>query len=368
MSLLIRNVASRSEERDFLTLPRTVYREDPYWIPQLHAEVRRALDSARNPYYRTAIVERFVAYRDGVPVARMSCVVNHRYFTPGKGYPALFGFFESMHDPEAVRMLFAAGRSWSAARGAMSLIGPFNPHHYGELGIQLDGFDTLPSFFQTHHRPYYAALLESTGCVQIHSVHTGRNPDIKRFLERRGKSSAPEHGFRVRFLNMNDLSADLDRIRQVFNAAFAPNPFFLPLSLDEYLYSAASLRYVTRPELNVIVEHSGEPVGALQCVLDINPLLLPMRSGRARPWDMARFLVRRRHLRRLIVFAVGIKPAWQRTRVHALLYNALSDMARNYDELESTWMSPDNMMALHAAERFGLTPDKHFALYETRFS
>ncbi len=363
MSLVVRRVQCPAEFRQFLKLPSIVYGEDPFWIPQLTNEVRRSLDAARNPYYTEASLGVFLAYRDGSPVSRVTAVVNHRYGRAGAGTPALFGFFESTDDPAAVSALFRSVGAWSAAKGATSLHGPFHPHHYSEIGLQISGFDSLPSFFQTHHPAYYERLLTAAGFSRERVLHTRRNAAIRPYVERKRKIFAGENGLRMRTIDPGDLPNDLERIRIVFNDAFSGNCYFLPLSREEYLYSARSLMHITRPDLNIIVEHGKEPVGVLQCVLDVNPLIAPARSGRMMPWDMGRYLIGRRKVRRLIVFAVGIRKRWQRSRVYALLCNALTDMAMNFDELETTWMSPDNPVALNAAERFGMVPDKEFAMY-----
>ena len=38
--------------KDFLELPKRIYRRNPYWVAPLTAEVKRSLDHERNPYFR----------------------------------------------------------------------------------------------------------------------------------------------------------------------------------------------------------------------------------------------------------------------------------------------------------------------------
>ena len=364
MAVSVIRVSTRSDLNDFLSLAPRIYREDPCWVPSLSREIRRSLDVKQNPYYTDASCALFLARRDEETVSRVVALVNHKYRREDGSMRALFGFFESTEDAQAVRELFRVAGRWCTSRGATAMVGPFHPHHYSELGIQLSGFDMLPSFFQTHHRPYYAPLLLQAGFRRDHTVHTRRNPDIRAFLGKKGRTAAREGGFRARRLDPHDMKNELERIRIVFNDAFSGNPYFLPLSRAEYHFSAASLGFVTRPDLNVIVERGSEPVGVLQCVLDINPLVAPMRSGKPTPWDVARFLAQRRKISRVIVFAVGIRKRWHGSRVHPLLDTALAEIAMGFSELESTWMSPENTLAIQAAERFGMLPDKEFGMYE----
>ncbi len=363
MAYDVRIVTSSSGWRDFLSLPRRLYRNDPVWVPSLDREVRRTLADAKNPYFRSAHLGVFLCYRDGQAVARTTAVIHPAYACEDGRMPALFGYFESEDDPGAVQALFHVAGEWCALRGATDLHGPFHPHHYSELGLQMAGFSSPVTLFQTHHPEFYRGLLEEAGFSIERIIHTRRNPDIRSWLAQHPAPTVSAPGLRVRPVDLSHLPEELDRIREVYNDAFADNCYFLPVSRDEYLYSADGLRLVTRPELNVIVEHGAEPVGVLQCMLDVNPLLQPMRTGRVTPLGLVRFLTGRARIRRLVVYAVGIKKKWQRGRVHALLFAALHRMAHDFDELETTWTSPDNPLALHAAARFGMMEDKHFGIF-----
>jgi hypothetical protein len=117
----------------------------------------------------------------------------------------------------------------------------------------------------------------------------------------------------------------------------------------------------------VIVEHHGEAVAVLMFVLDINPLLQRLQ-GRVGPIKYLRFLHEKKHIRKLIVYAVGIKRSYQRTRVFSLLLSEAVRIASKYESLETTWMTEDNVLAMKAAERLGMRPDKQFGIYEMRLS
>ncbi len=170
-------------------------------------------------------------------------------------------------------------------------------------------------------------------------------------------------GFSARHADPRNAAAELERIRQVFNDGFADNWRFLPVSREEYAFSAKGLFHITRPDLITLVEHEGEPVGALLFVLDVNPQLRRLR-GRAGPVGALRFLWQRRSVRDLIVYAVGVKRAYRSTHAYRLLLEAACATAARCRTLTTTWMSDDNAPALRAAERLGLEPYKEFTVYQ----
>ncbi len=343
-----------------------MYEGDQNWVAPLGSEVRRTLDPDRNPYFANATLQPFLCYRDGAIVARLVVVINRLHEKTFGTRTAFFGFFECVNDAGAARALFERAESYCRALDVHHLEGPFNPNHYSELGLLIDAFDKPVSFFQTYNPPYYARLLEDLGYHQSTTLLTSRTENVKAYAEsycgQALTGEAPE-GYAVRHFNMQRRDEELEHLRDIFNDAFSENWHYLPLSADEYRFSAKFLHLVTEPELITIVEHEGQPVGVLMCVLDINPLLHAMH-GKPGPVTYLRFLQNRKRVKNLIVYAVGIRKSHRHTTVGRLLFTAMVQTALDYETLETTWMSPSNRLALRTAERLGMTPYKHFAIYD----
>jgi hypothetical protein len=361
-----RRVVDRRTMNDFLALPERIYKGDPGWVAPIRSEVRRTLDRKKNPYFRGCDLELLVCYRNSAPCARLALVVNPGYATSGQMKLALFGFFESIDDSDAAGRLFDAALAWCRDRGVAMMEGPFNPNHYSELGLQLSHFGCPPVFFQSYNHSYYRDLLEQRGFSLTKVIHTRRRemPRDRRKEKRSGSAwTKASSGYNLRAFQKGDLANELERIRQVFNDAFSTNWRFLPLSREEYIFSAKFLNLVTRPDLLLFVEHQGEPVGVVECVEDVNPLLKNLR-GSIGPLKYLRYQLGRRHLRTLVIYAVGIRKAFQGTRVFPMLLEATRRMASNYDVLETTWMSDDNPLAIRAAQHLGLERDREFGIFQ----
>ena len=356
--------------RDFLRLPFAVYRNDPNRVAPITSEVRRLLDEKGNPYFANASLELFTCYKNGTAAARTAIIINRLHEEKFGVKTAFFGFFESIDDETAVQPLFGAVEGHCLSKNIEVLEGPFNPNHYNELGLLASGFNSRPAFFQAYNPKYYSRLLENIGFSVSARFHTRKNDDIRSYVREcfgRVSRPKPSDGYNLRSFRMNELDAELENIREVFNDAFSNNWNFLPLSKEEYLFSAKFFKLVTRPDLVKIVEYNGEPVGVLQCVLDINPLLRFMK-GKVGPVKYLRFLHQRRNIRNLIIYAVGVKKAHQNTKAFELIFQALCEIASRYEILETTWLLGENIPAVKAAERLGLVPDRQFVIYEKRLA
>jgi len=364
MSNHVKIISDQEGMQDFLDLPYRIYKNDPSWVPPLRSEIVRTLDEKKNPYFGGVDLQKFVCYDGNEPVARAISVINKEHWKSFGQKTAFFGFYESVKDEEASALLLETIGEYCFSKGAEHLEGPFNPNHYSELGMLVKNFER-PAFFEPYNPEYYPGFIKNAGFETVYSIHTRVNRETTDYLSQRHrnyKSPLESNGFTIRHFTLFDMKAELERIREVFNDAFSENWHFLPLSRQEYLYSARSLFAVTNPGLIQIVEHNGKPVAVLQCVLNVNPLLQPLK-GKIRGTDIFRLLVQRKAIREIVVYAVGIKKAYQKSRAFILLTDAMLKIAKRYPVIYSTWMSDDNIQAVRSTEIIGMKPYKWFEVY-----
>ncbi len=100
-----------------------IYANDPHWVPPLLIERKRFFDPRRNPYFKVADVQCFVARREGRDVGTIATVVDHAHQKHERG-TGFFGFFEFIDDLEVAAALLGAAREWQADRGMKKLDRP----------------------------------------------------------------------------------------------------------------------------------------------------------------------------------------------------------------------------------------------------
>jgi hypothetical protein len=364
MSFLVKEITMQDGLDDFLSIPSEIYKDDPNWIAPQRSELKKVLNPVKNPYFLNASLKIYVCYSDGKPLCRSIMVINHLHWTKWNKKSAFFGFFESFNDCRAVRCLFEKIEAESRASGAEYLEGPFNPNHYSELGILINNFNSAPVFFETYNPSYYPALLKEVGFSESSIFQTRINDNISDTLSKKYKISKQDSfssDITIRKFNIFRFKRDLGILREINNDAFENNNYFLPLSMKEYLFSAKYLFFVTRPGLILIAEYKGEPVGAAQFVLNINSLIKSC-YGRIMPWNLPSLLWKRKNLKDLIIFTAGVKKAYRKTRVFAMLLKSAVKIFRNYSTISTTWISDENL-GINLESLLEMKPGKHFAIY-----
>jgi hypothetical protein len=364
MSFVVHEISFHKGLEDFLSVATEVYRKDPNWIPPQISELKRVLNPLKNPYFLDASLRIYVCYSDGRPVSRAISVMNHNYWTRWNRKSVFFGFFESINDIRASRVLFEKIETDSKACGVEYIEGPFNPNHYSELGILTDNFDAPPSFFETYNPSYYPSLLNDAGFFESNRFHTRINKDISTTLSKKYPNHENESGssrITVRKFSILRFKRDLNILREINNDAFANNRFFLPLSIGEYRFSARYLFLVTSPSLILIAERNGIPVGAAQFVINFNKLIRNFK-GTIMPWHVPVLLWKRRNLKELIVFTTAVKQSYRKTRVFACMLKSAVEIFRKYSSISTTWIS-DESLGTNLDILLDMKPGKHFVIF-----
>ena len=93
-ALTIRPVRTKRDEKSFIKFQWDPYKGNPYWVPPLLMDRRKLIDRKKNPFYKHARMELFLAERDGKVVGRIGAIVNDNHNREHNENIGFFGFFE----------------------------------------------------------------------------------------------------------------------------------------------------------------------------------------------------------------------------------------------------------------------------------
>lgn len=364
MSYRVIKISTGKELNDFIELPFKIYQNDKLWVAPIRSELKRTLNTKKNPYFRKASLELFSCYNDDKITARISLSVNEDYNRKSETRTGFFGFFEAFNDRNAVNYLLTELKKYCIENGIKRLEGPFNPNLYSELGILSSKYDSPPTFFQTYNPEYYNSFLKENGFKELDVLHTRINTNSSGYLnEKYGNSFELKKGdLAVRCFDKKNSARDLEILRDIYNDAFSENWHFTNVSKEEYLFVSKHLELVTPPEMIKFVEYKGEPVAVVHFAYDVNPLLRKFK-GKKSIIPYLNFLLERKRINRAVIFAVGIKKDYRNSRVTDLLFKATISIAQKFIIVETTWMHDENRIVISIAKKLGLIRDKEFSIY-----
>ena len=355
----IRPVASKRELNTFIKLPWRLYRNEPNWVPPLLFDRKRFLDRRRNPFFKHADVEFFLAWRGERPVGRITAQID-RHFNKFQQHDwGMFGFFECENDPEAAASLLSTAEGWLRARGRDRMVGPMDFTTNDECGVLVDGYDLLPTVLTNWHHPYYPGLIEGAGLTKamdlyMWSLDVADREAVHPAIWRVAAAVESKYGITVRNMRKKDMQAEIGRFLEVYNAAWERNWGFVPLTEEEVRQYAKDLKPVLDENWAFIAEKDGEPVGAALTLPDYNQVLRHL-NGRLLPFGWAKALWYKPKIDRVRAFALGVKPEYQHTGVGAKLYEMhweAGERTRQHHG-ETGWTLESNTAMNRAMERMG---------------
>jgi ribosomal protein S18 acetylase RimI-like enzyme len=365
-------VRSGADRREFLRLPWLTQRDDPAWIPPLLAE-RAAFVDRRHPFLRHGQAALLLARQRGAPAGRLLVSADDRYDAAHGERAAFFGMFESLPDPRVAHALLDAAAAWARARGRDRLVGPIDYAIHYQSGLLVDGFEHPPRLMMNHNPRWYPALLESWGLAGRLDLHAWRLPveDPPPVLARWravAARAAARSGVTVRPARLADYDAELARLRTVYNEAWRGTWGFVAMSDEEFGHLARDLRPLLVPELLLLAEARGEPVGFALTLPDLNEALRPL-DGRLTtlglPIGLVRLLWRLRRVRTARLLTLGVRPAWRRRGVaEALVLRSWeAGRAHGLREAELGWTAADNPLIENPIRALGAEPYKTYRIY-----
>jgi len=373
-SVSIRPVRTRRELKRFVKVPFRLHRDHPQWVAPLVFERMEFLDRDRNPYFEHAEAEYFVAEREGEPVGRITAQVDERWDEFQGGSDAMFGFFESVDDPEVATALLDAATEWAASKGRAKILGPMDFTTNDEVGILIEGYERRPMILQPWHPPHYASSIEANGFgkamdlvmweLQFGDLKQGERFDPS--IHAAAEKGLREEGIAIRNMRKREMADEVRRFTDVYNEAWGENWGFVPITDAEVEFQAKNLKQVLDERWAYMAEKDGEVVGAALTLPDVNQVLAKL-GGRLLPFGWLRFLLGKRKVDQCRVLALGVKHDYRHSGVAAGLYLKHLEEAAVPGGIvggEMGWILETNEPMNRAMEGMGGEIVKRYRLYE----
>lgn len=367
-------VTSRHDLDSFIAVPHAVFADDPAWIAPLHLERRQHLSVRKNPYFRHAEAQFFLARRAGETVGRISAQIDRLHIARYDDATGHFGFLDAVDDGEVFAQLLGSAESWLKERGMRRIEGPFSLSINDESGLLVEGFDKPPFILMGHARPYYARHVEAAGYRRTKDLiayeYDLRTP-LPHSIAAMVAKTKDSGELVIRPLSKRNLARDLEIIIGIFNDAWSANWNFVPMTGEEIENLGDLLKMLISGEHVAIASLNGDPAAMAVTLPDINGMIRDL-GGRLLPFGWARLLWRlkfRTHAGARLPL-MGVKTRYRGSIAGAVLAFALIDTVREFHlsrgtvRSELSWVLEDNIPLRRIVETIGSVPYKTYRVYD----
>ena len=373
--LVVSPVATKADLKEFIRLPRRLYAGHKGWVAPLNVERQEAFSPKKNPLFKHAEVQFFLARRAGRVVGRISAQVDRAYLEQYADSTGQFGCLVAEDDPAIFAALFAVAEVWLKARGMVRVTGPFSLSINEEVGLLVDGFDSRPVLMVPYDPPYAGARVEACGYVKAKDLFS-YDYDVQNAPETIGRKLLDRAGLagrvKVRTANMKMLDAEVRTLVGIFNDAWSDNWGYVPFTQAEIDHASKALRPVIVPELAVFVDVDDETVAFILALTNLTEATVDF-DGALNPWNLAKLLLRLKitGVRSTRVPLMGVKKKY---RNHPLMGAGLAMIAIDHlrangkrlgkTSSELGWILEDNKATNNIIRSVGGVHYKTHRIYE----
>ncbi len=361
-SIQLTPVSSGADLKEFVELPFRIYLGDPNWVPPLRSDVRWMLDQEKNPFWRHARRELYLARRDGRVVGRIAAIVDESHNLVHGDRTAFFGFFESENHQEVAAALLNATEDWvrEVFPACDKLRGPMNPSMNDEFGALVpdDSEPGSPMIMMTYNPGWYLDLFAKAGFRKEKDVVAILAPVLDHSGDRLGRLARAvlkrNPSLKVRTIRMNRFAEELATVKELYNRAWEKNWGFVPMTSAEIDAMAKKLKPILYPPYVWFAEIDGQPAAFMLGVPDFNQVLRKL-GGSLFPFGWLKFLLEKKKIDQVRLMAFGVLPEFRKRGIDAVLYylSMQEGVKAGAKRGEFSWMLEDNEAILKDLEIFG---------------
>lgn len=367
----IKEVLSKSDLDDFIRVPFSLYKGNPYWVPQLISESRKSFDKAKNPFFLHSDAKLFIASENGNNVGRIAGIINNRHNEFHNEKTGFFGFFDCPDDIGLAKDLFEVVTGYIKACGMNKLLGPANFSSNDNWGFLAKGYDKMPVFMMPYNPLYYLDLAEKCGFVKAKDLLAFYMDDtiqIPQKAVRIAELIRKKENLEVRTINLTNFEKELQIVREIYNNAWSKNWGFVPMTVEEIMCTADDFKKIIDPELVFLAFSNGEPAGFSLALPDLNPVFKVI-NGKLFPFGLFKFIWHtkiRKSVKGIRILAMGIVHKYQKRGIDNIFYidTYRNSVKKGYKWAELSWILEDNSLMKRALEMIGAKAYKRYRLYE----
>ncbi len=361
----LKEVVSARDEREFINLPKQLYKGNSNWVCPLDNDIKAVFDSAKNELFADGEAIRWIAFNSkGEVVGRIAAFYDKEHAYSYEQPTGGCGFFEAINDQELANMLFDAARMWLANRGMEAMDGPIN---FGSRdswwGLLVQGYEFQPLYANPYNPPYYKELFENYGFQNyfnqnsyIWRVNEDNLSEIALDKAQRVLSNPSYH---IERIDMHNLEGEAENFRQIYNKAWSLFTGVKPMESDEAQAMLRKIKPIIDPNLIYFAYHEQEPIGFFIMVPDLNSIIGKF-NGKFGIVNQLRLLWNlkvTRSCERVFGIIFGITPEYHGKGVEsAIMRHILETYIRSernhYKSFEFAWIGDFNPVMNRMIERY----------------
>lgn len=371
--------SAKNEKKQFIEIAYRLNSHNPNWVPPLRSDINELLNPEKNPFFKHADVQLFLAKKGDEIVGRISAHIDHLALAqpaeqgmgPGTGN---WGMLEAQDENIAAALIDTA-ENWLREQGMKRILAPISLSIWDEPGVLTKGHENKPLIMMGHHAKETSQWIMANGYTiakELVTYDLEITQGFPKIVNRIVKSGERNDKINVRKVDKKNFDKEAQIIMNILNDAWSSNWGFVPLTDDEIAYVGKKLKPIVFEDLIMITEYEGEPIAFMIVLPNINEVLIDLK-GSLFPFGWAKLLnwVRKPKVQSVRVPLMGVLQKHQSSRLASQVAFMMIEYIRraavpNYkaSRAEIGWILDDNQGMNAIATAIESEVNRVYTIYE----
>jgi len=368
--VIIKEVISKKDLRDFIYLPKYIYISYKNWVPPVYDDERKFHNPKHNKMIAGCDVIRVLAYKNGDLAGRIMGIIHHGYNQQHNERTARFFQFDCIDDKEVSYALIHFIEDWAKAKGMTNIIGPFGFSDKDPQGAQIEGFEYLPVIVTPTNPPYLPKLIEAEGyvknedCVSYKLPVPQKLPEVYEGIYTR--LAANKKIELVEFTTKRQMKPYIVPVLRLVNETYTSLFGFVPMSEAEMKKLAAQYMFVLDPECIKVVQTAQKEIIAFIVAMPDMSRGLQKAKGKILPFGFIYMLRDAKKATQLNLMLGAIKHRYRGIGLNVLMAKALIQTAlrRGFTLIDSHLILENNTRMCAELANLGGKIYKRYRIYK----
>ena len=351
----IKEINSKSEMKQFVKFPFELYKNNNYWVPPIIQEEIDGFDASKNPVFKQASAQYFLAYKQEKIVGRIAVIINHTEVNVQKIKKIRFGWFDVVDDIAVTKGLLNKVTEIAKKNNLEKMEGPIGFSNMDKVGVLTKGYDKIGKMVTWYNHSYYVKHFKELGfkigkeyvetTILIKDINIEKYTKFADILKKR-------YGYKaLNFTSSKEVMPYVEEMFKLFEKAYSKLETFVPISDEQVSFFKKKYISFINPEyIKFVVDKDGKLV-SFAILMPSFAKALQKAKGKLFPFGLFHLLKAKKKNDTVVSYLIGIDPEYQSKGVTAIVFDefyktvvhngidkmVITPMLKNNEEIHKIW-------------------------------
>ena len=371
MEIKIKEVAGKSDLREFIFLPEKIHTNHNNWVHPIYFDDWSYFNPQKNHSFKHCDHVLILAYKNGKLAGRCMGLIHHNYNQKHNEQSARFSYIETFNDQAVFDAMIEYISKWAAQKGMKNLVGPLAFSDKDPQGFLVEGFNEPVVIASNCNFSYMVDLTNNNGFQKkvdlvVYRVDIPEEmPAIYNKIDERFKNNNSTIKI-LEFDSRKKLKTYIRPVLQLINNTFVDIYGFTPFDKKEMDDFANRYLYLINPGfIKVAINEQKEIIGTIIGMSDISKGIQKAK-GRLLPFGFIPVLTAGKKSKQLNLLLGAIDPRYQGKGINVLMGIKMIESAKKAGKkvIDSHLELEHNTRVRAEMERMGGVVYKRYRIFE----